>query len=54
MTVQRIFWATCPKCDHAFTVDYGIRFADVRLECPWCRHKFRVEDAAKLDERWGA
>jgi hypothetical protein len=50
--LDRIFWVTCASCDHSFSVDYGIRFADVFLECPWCRKKFRVEDAAAIDERW--
>lgn len=50
--MQRIFWATCPQCERAFSVDYGIRFEDVALECPYCRCKFRVEEAAALDERW--
>jgi len=51
--MQRIFWATCPACGTAFAVDYGIRHAEVRLECPGCRTKFTVEEAAALDERWG-
>lgn len=50
--MQRIFWATCPQCEQAFTVDYGIRFEDVQLECPFCRHKFKADDAKALDERW--
>jgi hypothetical protein len=52
--VQRIFWATCPTCAKSLPVDYGIRFvAGVRLECPHCRTKFTVNEAAELDERWG-
>lgn len=51
--MQRIFWATCPRCTNAFSVDYGIRFLDVQLECPYCRNKFTVDEAAALDESWG-
>jgi hypothetical protein len=51
--MQRIFWATCPSCAKALAVDYGIRFADVKLECPHCRTKFTTDEAAALDERWG-
>jgi hypothetical protein len=51
--MQRIFRATCPACAWAFPVDYGIRHADVRLECPRCRAKFAVDEASALDERWG-
>ena len=51
--MQRIFWVTCPDCEHRFSVDYGIRHADVHLECATCRRKFRVEEAAEIDERWG-
>lgn len=50
--MQRIFWATC-GCGKSFSVDYGIRHADVELECPYCRSKFRADDAVALDERWG-
>lgn len=49
--MERIFWATC-TCGKSFAVDYGIRFAGVELECPYCRNKFLVEDAVSLDERW--
>jgi uncharacterized protein YbaR (Trm112 family) len=50
--MDRVFWATCPTCDHKLMVDWGIRHADVQLECPSCRGKFRVEEAKALDERW--
>lgn len=50
--MQRIFWVTCPDCRHRFSVDYGIRHADVQLECPACRRAFAVDDAAEVDERW--
>lgn len=50
--MDRVFWATCPTCDHKIMVDYGIRFADVALECPSCRGKFRADEAKALDERW--
>lgn len=52
--VYRIFFVTCPGCDHSFSVDYDIRFADVHLECPRCRRKFEVDAAAAIDERWPA
>jgi hypothetical protein len=52
--MYRIFYVTCPGCDRSFSVDYGIRHADVQLECPFCRAKFAVDDAAGLDERWPA
>jgi len=50
--VQRVFWTTCPQCDHKLMVDYGIRFSGVQLECPSCRGKYTVEQAKTLDERW--
>jgi uncharacterized Zn-finger protein len=50
--MNRIFFVTCPRCDHSFSVDYAIRFDDVLLECPYCRNKFAVDEAAGLDERW--
>jgi hypothetical protein len=50
--MDRIFFVSCPKCSHSFSVDYGIRFAEVALECPWCRFKFAVDEAASVDERW--
>jgi transposase-like protein len=49
--MDRIFWLTCPRCEKAFSVDYGIRYADVQFECPHCREKFRAEQAAAIDER---
>jgi hypothetical protein len=52
--MYRIFFVTCPTCTHPFSVDYAIRFADVLLECPYCRTKFAVDEAASLDERWPA
>ncbi len=51
--MERIFWATCRQCRKAFSVDWAIRHADVELECPYCRNKFKADDAAALDERWG-
>lgn len=50
--MQRIFTVTC-SCGGTFPVDYGIRFEDVKLECPYCRAKLRVDEAVALDERWG-
>ncbi|MFB3738607.1 MAG: hypothetical protein ACE14W_06545 [Candidatus Velamenicoccus archaeovorus] len=50
--MNRIFWVTCPRCGRSFSVDYGIRFLDVRLECPYCREAFAVAQAASIDERW--
>ena len=50
--MDRVFWVTC-SCGRAFPVDYGIRFVDVQLECPYCREKFRADEAQSLDERWG-
>jgi hypothetical protein len=50
--MNRIFFVTCPRCDRSFSVDYEIRFVDVLLECPYCRNKFAVDEAASLDERW--
>ncbi|MCW2500606.1 MAG: hypothetical protein JWN87_2282 [Frankiales bacterium] len=50
--MDRLFNVTC-TCGKSFPVDYGIRFADVDLECPYCRTKFRVEQAVRIDERWG-
>jgi DNA-directed RNA polymerase subunit RPC12/RpoP len=50
--MQRVFWATCPTCDHKLMVDWNIRHAGVPLECPSCRGKFLADDAKALDERW--
>jgi hypothetical protein len=49
--MERVFRATC-TFGKTFPVDYGIRHAGVQLECPYCRKKFLVDEAAKLDERW--
>ncbi len=49
--MDRIFWVTCARCGRSFSVDYGIRFAGVHLECPYCRNAFLVEEAASIDER---
>jgi len=49
--MERVFRTTC-TCGKTFPVDYGIRHAGVQLECPYCRKKFLVDEAAKLDERW--
>ena len=43
--MERTFTVTC-TCGHSFPVDYEIRFVDVELECPACRRKMRVEEAA--------
>jgi hypothetical protein len=50
--MERTFTVTC-TCGHPFPVDYELRFMDVELECPACRRKMRVEEAAAVDERWG-
>lgn len=47
--MERVFWVTC-GCGKSFSVDYGIRFVDVELECPYCRAKFRVAEAAAISE----
>jgi hypothetical protein len=50
--MDRLFTVTC-TCGKTFPVDYGIRHVDVELECPYCRNKFRAQDAVHIDERWG-
>lgn len=49
--MDRLFKVTC-TCGKTFPVDYGIRFVDVLLECPYCRNTFLAKDAVELDERW--
>lgn len=49
--MQRVFWVTCPDCRHDYMVDYGLRHTDVPLECPMCRSKFAVSEAAAIDDR---
>lgn len=47
--MDRIFWATCPSCSYEYTVDHSLRASrDVKLECPNCRNKFTVPEAARV------
>jgi hypothetical protein len=48
---KRIFWATCPECSKEFLVDGSLRYAGIKLICPFCSHRFLPDDAAGLDER---
>lgn len=50
--MERVFWIGCPNCERRFVCDYGLRRAGVRLECPFCRHRFLPEEGRDLDERW--
>jgi hypothetical protein len=51
MTTKHIFWATCPNCSRPFLVDGSLRYAGIKLICPFCAHRFLPDDAAELDER---
>ena len=50
--MNRIFWATCPKCGGNFVVAWELRHSKSRLVCPHCQWRFRVEEARALYERW--
>ena len=51
MAQKRIFAATCPSCRRAFVVDWQLRYAAIKLICPFCSTRFLPDDAAELDER---
>jgi hypothetical protein len=50
--VNRVFWATCPKCLKAFVVSWELRHASVHLVCPFCTNRFLPDEAVALDERF--
>ncbi|MCL5266193.1 MAG: hypothetical protein M1343_13550 [Chloroflexi bacterium] len=50
--MERIFWVKCPDCSGRFYADYGLRFTDVELICPFCQQSFKVADAKEIDDRW--
>lgn len=52
--MERVFWVRCPECKGRFFCDYGLRHAGVRLECPYCQHRFLPDESSELDERWFA
>lgn len=52
MGIERIFWAKCPKCEDKFYCDYALRFAQVKLICPYCANEFAVAESPEIDDRW--
>lgn len=50
--MERIFWVKCPKCSQRFYADYGLRFENVELVCPWCQAAFLVAHSPEIDDRW--
>lgn len=47
---MKVFWSTCPKCLKKFIVEWELRFAGVKLICPFCGNRHLPEQSAKLDE----
>ena len=50
--MERIFWVKCPNCGDRFYCDYGLRFKQVKLACPFCEHRFGVAESPEVDDRW--
>ncbi len=50
--MERIFWVKCPQCSEKFYADYGIRFKEVELICPFCERNFKVAESPEVDDRW--
>ncbi len=50
--IDRIFWVTCPQCAGKFYCDYSLRYASVKLICPFCQNEFDVAASPKIDDRW--
>jgi hypothetical protein len=50
--MNRVFWATCPKCLKPFVVSWELRHAGVQLICPFCVARFLPDEAPRLDERF--
>lgn len=51
MSASKIFSVTCPSCGRSFIASWELRFSKLRLWCPFCDHRFRVDEAAKIDEQ---
>lgn len=50
--MPRIFWVTCPACEGRFYCHYeDLRHAGVPLLCPYCQHRFLVEESTAIDDR---
>lgn len=52
--MNRVFWATCPKCLEGFIVNWELRHAGRELISPYCSNRFAPNEAADLDERYVA
>lgn len=50
---MKLFWSTCPKCLKAFVVGWELRYAKVKLICPFCNHRYLPDESASIDERGG-
>ncbi|MBI4320812.1 MAG: hypothetical protein HY675_20155 [Chloroflexi bacterium] len=50
--MERIFWVKCPGCGGRFYCDYGLRFQQVKLVCPFCERQFGVAESPEIDDRW--
>ena len=49
--MDRIFWVTCPECGRKFYCDYALRFAGIKLICPFCECEFLPEESPAIDDR---
>ena len=50
--MKKIFMSTCPKCNKQFIVSWELRHhPTLKLICPFCSHRYRTEESAKIDER---
>jgi uncharacterized Zn finger protein (UPF0148 family) len=49
--MDRTFVSTCPNCKKPFFVGWELRYAGVKLICPFCGNRHLPEDSAELDER---
>ena len=51
----KIFNPTCPKCKGKFHVHHeDLRFSGEKLLCPYCQHRFSVDEADGLVEHDGS
>jgi len=49
--VDRVFWVECPECHKRYFCEYGIRFEDINLVCPFCKKEFKVDESPWIDDR---
>jgi predicted Zn finger-like uncharacterized protein len=50
--MERVFWVRCPGCNGRFYCNYQqLRFAGIKLECPFCQQTFLPDQSPELDDR---